>query len=31
MIDYQALSNHWQGGELDRWAQQLPAQLETGL
>lgn len=30
-MDYQPLIDHWQGGDLDRWAQLLPAQLETGL
>jgi tRNA (mo5U34)-methyltransferase len=31
MIDYQPLIDHWRGGDLDRWAQSLPHQLETGL
>lgn len=30
-MDYQPLIERWQGGDLDRWAQLLPAQLETGL
>ena len=31
MIDYQPLIDHWQGGDLDRWAQVLAAQVANGL
>jgi tRNA (mo5U34)-methyltransferase len=31
MIDYQPLIRRWQGGDLDAWAAQLPAQLQAGL
>ena len=31
MIDYQALIRRWQGGDLDAWAQVLPAQIAAGL
>jgi len=31
MIDYQALIAHWQGGDLDRWAQLLERQVSQGL
>lgn len=31
MIDYQPLIDHWLGSDLDRWAQELPAQLASGL
>ena len=30
-MDYRPLIEQWQGGDLDRWAQLLPEQLETGL
>jgi tRNA (mo5U34)-methyltransferase len=31
MIDYQPLIDLWRGGELDAWADILPAQIERGL
>ncbi|GAB5451515.1 MAG: tRNA 5-methoxyuridine(34)/uridine 5-oxyacetic acid(34) synthase CmoB [Halioglobus sp.] len=31
IIDYQPLIEHWRGGELDTWSQQLAAQIEAGL
>jgi tRNA (mo5U34)-methyltransferase len=31
MTDYQALIEHWRGGDLDRWAQALPQQIAAGL
>ena len=30
-MDYQPLINHWQGAELERWAQLLESQIATGL
>jgi len=30
-MDYRPLIDRWRGGELDRWAQALPEQLEAGL
>ena len=30
-MDYAQLLQRWQGGDLDRWVQLLPAQLEQGL
>ncbi len=31
MIDYSPLIRRWRGGDLDRWAEALPAQIEQGL
>ena len=31
MIDYQPLIERWRGGDLARWAEELPAQLAAGL
>ena len=31
MIDYRTLIDRWQGGDLDRWAQVLAAQIAKGL
>ena len=31
MIDYQALVDHWQGGDMSPWADILPGQIERGL
>jgi tRNA (mo5U34)-methyltransferase len=31
VIDYQPLLTRWQGGDLDRWAQQLADQIDRGL
>ncbi|NND67936.1 MAG: tRNA 5-methoxyuridine(34)/uridine 5-oxyacetic acid(34) synthase CmoB [Halioglobus sp.] len=31
MIDYQTLIERWRGGDLDRWAEQLPQQIAAGL
>ena len=30
-MDYQPLIERWQDGDLQRWADALPAQLEKGL
>ena len=31
MINYQPLIDHWQGGDLDRWAQLLEQQISQGM
>jgi tRNA (mo5U34)-methyltransferase len=31
LIDYRPLIEHWRDGDLDRWADILPAQIERGL
>ncbi len=31
IIDYQPLIEHWRGGELDAWSQQLATQIEAGM